>query len=151
MKKELQQTISDHLNEALSREDLKTCKAAELLNLNPTYVSMAKNPKLFDSLPKMTWQRLEEWHDSRCKISEFEIPEGELIFQRAGKSNIANPDEKPKPVIKKPDIPPPPTPKPEISVNNKIMETGVAEGQKMKVILDIEINLFLNGMKINLK
>ena len=70
--------IADHYMEAINREDLHTGEAARYLNLNPCYLSMVKIEKHWSSMSQAAWDRLGEWHDSRCKISEFVIPEMEI-------------------------------------------------------------------------
>jgi hypothetical protein len=72
--------ISDHYREAVTREDLQIREAAKFLNINPCYLSMAVNERFWDSMSKAAWDRLNEWHESRGKISEFVIPQGEEIF-----------------------------------------------------------------------
>ena len=74
--------IAGHYVEAMNREDLHTSQAGRFLNLNPCYLSMVKNQKHWPSMSQAAWDRLEEWHESRCKISEFIIPEGEGIFKK---------------------------------------------------------------------
>jgi len=74
--------IADHYMEATNREELRTREAARYLNLNPCYLSMVKTERHWSSMSQAAWDRLEEWHESRCKISEFVIPEGEEIFKK---------------------------------------------------------------------
>lgn len=52
--------ISEALKEAANREDLHTREIAQKLNLMPCYISMAQNPKSWDSMSKAAWVRLEE-------------------------------------------------------------------------------------------
>ena len=101
--------IADHYMEAINREDLHTSQAGRFLNLNPCYLSMVKNQKHWPSMSQAAWDRLEEWHESRCKISEFIIPEGEPIFKKPERKPSL-PEEGDLVNAKKRKIPSPPTP-----------------------------------------
>ncbi len=71
--------LADALIEAMNREELHTGEAARALNVKACYVSMIKNPDLWGSIPAKAWDRVEEWMQTRGKIREFLIPEGEEI------------------------------------------------------------------------
>lgn len=88
--------LSEALVEALAKEDLHTGEAAGLLNLNPAYISMIKNEKLWDAVPAKGWSRTMEWFNARCAIRDFVIPEGEEIFKRPKK------EDAPKAAVKEP-------------------------------------------------
>jgi hypothetical protein len=72
--------ISEALIKALDKENLHTREAARCLNLNPIYVSMARNENSWPAMGKAPWIRLQEWLYSRGPIARFDIPEGEEIF-----------------------------------------------------------------------
>jgi len=91
MKTEEMKIISDHLIDALNKEDLTTRAAARALNLNPSYISMAKNPRHWDTISKDAWYRLTHWHNSRGRISEFKIPEDEEILPQFLQSKQQDP------------------------------------------------------------
>jgi len=78
---ESKKEISGYLIKALDRENLSTREAAQFLNMNPIYMSMARNPKMFDSMSKAAWERLQDWMNTRDKISEYKIPELEEIYK----------------------------------------------------------------------
>jgi|WetSurSiteA1Bulk_404760.scaffolds.fasta_scaffold41437_2 hypothetical protein len=171
--------ISDALKEAMNKEDLNTRAAAKALNLNPCYVSMAQNPKSWDAMGKTPWIRLEEWFLTRGSISSFEIPDGEDIWkpkekaQDAPKKDVSKHSAGEKRKIAEYD------PKklneekeveehsPENSdfltaidkINEAtefIVKTVIPESMKhdplkLKLALDIEINLTINGQKVHLQ
>jgi len=87
MKTEEMKTLSEHLIDAINREDLTTRQAAEYLGLNPGDISMAKNPKLWDSMSKEAWYRLTFWHNSQCKLSEYKIVEDAEVYQPKEKAD----------------------------------------------------------------
>jgi hypothetical protein len=89
--------ISAALIEHLEREELHSGQAAAYLNLNPCYISMAKNEKSWDAMGKKPWDRLEEWFNTRENIKDFVIPEGEEIWKK--------PERDPSTRITEPDVP----------------------------------------------
>jgi hypothetical protein len=77
--------ISAALIEQMNREELHTREAARFLNINPCYISMAKNENSWDAMGLKVWYRLNDWYVSNGKLSEFVIPEGEEIWQPKAK------------------------------------------------------------------
>ena len=154
--------ISEHLEEAIQREGLSKRDAAKALNLNPIYITMALIEKYWDSMSKGAWAGLANWHDSRCKITEYQIPEGEEIWEKVQKK-----EQKPTGIPREKKIPKSvPTisessPAPEQNKDIKsiaLKETknllnriqDFSDTAKLKVCLDIEINLVVNGQKIKI-
>ena len=172
MKEEEMRIISEHLIDALNKEDLTTRDAAKALNLSPGYVSMAKNPKLWGSMSKDAWYRLTQWHNSRGKITEFKIPEDESIFMpkdqvKLDASKTAN--KTVKKTSKKSDTQPAPQIKPErndssvwikkddekIDHNDssKWIDAFISPDPPeahLRVCLDLEITLTINGQKVKI-
>ena len=72
--------IMNELRASMNREELHTRQVAKCLNLMPAYISMALNPKSWDSMSKAAWSRLEEWYLSRDKITNFQLPVGEALY-----------------------------------------------------------------------
>ena len=72
--------IMNELRASMNREELHTRQVAKCLNLMPAYISMALNPKSWDSMSKAAWSRLEEWYLSRDKITSFQLPVGEALY-----------------------------------------------------------------------
>lgn len=89
MNQQRKKEIASHFVEALNKEDLHTSEAARFLNMNPCYLSMLKNEKHWDCMSGVSWNRLEEWHESRDTIRSFKIPEGEEIYKRPAKPVVA--------------------------------------------------------------
>lgn len=164
------EVIVDALKDAILREELPNRDAAKFLNFHPCYISMANNPKMWDSMGKFSWQRLEEWFLTRDKLSAFKIPDGEEIWKPKEKAEkvkeainpLVNKDKKTLPVIpieshiegediaavlvKKKVTPLPP-------IKDKILHPEYSmDTARLKVALDIEINLVvgLNGQKVRL-
>ncbi len=186
--------MSTHLRDAMNKEELHTSQTGRFLNLNPMYVSLALNPKHFDSLSLVAKTRLLDWHISGEKISDFKIPEGEEIWQKVKPVENQSPGTDPKPKkqskrkppqrlmkdpapvkeeetgriqevvkdknIEKDPVPakvkdaekdPPPSESTEIKTfKGEILESN-PETARLRVALDIEINLVLNGQKIQLR
>jgi hypothetical protein len=160
--------LMDSLKEAMSKEDLNTRAAARCLNLNPCYLSMAQNPNSWDAMGKAPWERIELWADTRDKLSSFVIPEGEEIWKPKEKGDPQYKSKK-----KQPDTIT--TPVDDSNMFNALKKEkekkAFREGKKevdeivkkhmpdqqfidtarLKVALDIEINLTVNGQNVQLQ
>jgi hypothetical protein len=89
--------LADALVEAMNREELHTGEAAKALNVKACYVSMIKNPDLWGSIPAKAWDRVEEWMQTRGKIRDFVIPEGEeIVTQKAYTPRTSMPELTPR-------------------------------------------------------
>ena len=92
--------ISEALIKAMQREELHTREAAQKLNLNPCYLSMAQNPNSWDAMGKASWIRLEEWFNTNSPLGLFTIPAGEEIWKpkekpvKADATNVTFKDDK---------------------------------------------------------
>jgi hypothetical protein len=166
--------ISEALKEAINKKDLNTRAAAKALNLNPIYISMAQNPKSWDAMGKTPWIRLEEWLNTRGPLALFNIPEGEEIWkpkekaQEAPKKDVikhkkAEENKIMDAVVKKvleqketewhsPENLNPKSEAPFLA-KQTIPEPGdhFTDTARFKVALDIEINLVINGQKVNMR
>ena len=143
--------IAQHLREAINREDLSTREAARFLNIAPYYISMGVNEKLWDSMSKSARERIETWHQSREKISAFLIPEGEEICKEKEKKVAEKPAEEATPQQKIAEKLNVPAQKVYKNPEEKSAQLGTTETQRLKVILDIDINLSVNGQKVQLR
>jgi hypothetical protein len=163
--------ISKHLKEALVNEHMWNSTAAQILNIRSEYLSMIMNPNLWNKAPQSAWDRLNEWHSSAGPISEFKIPEGKQIKeQHSIKKQYGKPKKEKKNAeaisehspenldlvqraavhaesFSKPDTTYPFGVKPEKPTSD-LQFTDTA---RLKVALDIEINLVVNGQKIQLR
>jgi hypothetical protein len=83
--------ISEALVQAMNKEELHTRQCASYLNLNPCYISMAQNPKSWDSMGKAAWIRLRDWFDTNEPIHRFQIPDGEEIWKPKEKTTEVKP------------------------------------------------------------
>jgi hypothetical protein len=81
-KKELMQL----LRKAMQREELRPREVAKCLNLNPYYVTVMLNPDYWHSAGIAPFDRVRLWVDSRLKLTEFVIPEGEEIWKAKEKA-----------------------------------------------------------------
>jgi hypothetical protein len=140
--------MAEHLRDAMNREDLSTREAARCLNLAPYYLSMSQNENSWAAMGRSPWERIEQWHNTREKLTSFRIPEGEEIWKPKEKS--VDPPKK-SPVIKEKvaveknaeDLPG--------VIEIKHSQAYSPEIQRLKVALDIEINLTVNGQKVQLR
>ena len=130
MKTEEMKTLSEHLIDAINREDLTTRQAAEYLGLNPGYISMAKNPKLWDSMSKEAWYRLTFWHNSQCKLSEYKIVEDAEVYQPKEKADKKT-EQKDTPVP--PEFPPD---RKELKTDPSKPEKKEKQGKSVKLVIN---------------
>jgi len=155
--------ISDALKEAMNKEDLHTRATAKALNLNPCYISMAQNPKSWDSMSNPAWTRLEEWYETREPLKLFQIPDGEPVFTPKERYNgerkeavslgLRAPNKNKKGVDKVEKLTPPSfqnKPPVKVEIESK-QEPQFTDAVRLKVALDIEINLVVNGQKVQLR
>jgi predicted RNase H-like nuclease (RuvC/YqgF family) len=82
------QQIASHFNEAMDHEDLYNTQAARFLNLNPCYITWIRNEKYWSDISQAAWDRFNKWHQGREKLSEFRIPEGEVIWEKKNNKKI---------------------------------------------------------------
>lgn len=166
---------SRHLIEQMNREELNTRATAGFLNLNPIYISMVQNKANWDSISRSAWERIIEWHNTREKISDFKIPEGEEIWKPKVKNNLSetkapiirekkgkektrpektNRDSAPTVTDPEPEAekhaPPAAIPDPVPAEAYAGLLVSEPETARLRVALDIEINLVVNGQKIRL-
>lgn len=154
-KKELQRL----LKEALLAEHMYNAKAAKYLNLIPNYITMMLNHRMWDHCPAKAWNRVEEAL-SLGKISEFKIPEGEKIVDgvkaHKNKGNAligssdkqkseSNPEEQFEENVSHLSS----EEKKERISNLAELVVKNTQVQRLKVALDIEITLIVNGQKVS--
>lgn len=185
MKPELKKLISEHLRDSITREDLSNREAAEMLKIQPGYISLVFNEKHRDSCPANAWEKLEAWHTSRQTLKEWQNF-GQYVEQI--KEDKTEPKETPVLPIPGPEnepekIKPVKVSKPKVKQKRKTdpdkIQAEAFESAKdiadhfgvplmnlqdlpsytllpentahMKVALDIEINLVVNGQKVQVK
>jgi len=175
MTPENKKEIQTRLKAALIEEHLFNAQAARILNFNPAYIAMMLNKKAWDHCPAKAWARVEEALRAG-KISDFKIHEGETLYENRVKASKrmdaemfckVNKDKEPaggsslKPEDQSPVDPPPPpvrngrrmTEDELQKVLNKIGNLIPPENnitQRLRVALDIEITLIVNGQKVTI-
>lgn len=183
--------LSAKLKKAMSEEHLWSKDVAQLLNFNPLYISMMLNAKYFDKTSSFAWERLNEWAQQGCSLSDYKFPEGEEVWKEKEKaSNVSSfvnietrrsKKKKDKPVdieFVLPDGSPllDGSPLPDITNHPEYMKLvqkcfnlGLqlemkkepdsqelkaaivnTEDQRIKLALDIDINLVLNGQRLKI-
>ena len=137
--------LSAALKQALTEEHLWTKDAGLFLNINPAYISMMLNPKLFDKAAISAWHRIKEWSTTKGKISDFKLPDGEKV-RIPVESVKRKPKEKPAAKTSEKLQTNPPAGNIPGSIESTLTE--LTECARVKVCLDIEINLHVNGTKV---
>lgn len=171
MKPELKKLISEHLRDSITREDLSNREAADLLGIKPYYVSPVQNPVFWDKVSHDTWNKLGLWQESREKIRDYKKPEEpiqepekqpEMIYghRETIKVNVkalkpkvkqkrkTDPDKIQQEAFSKYSSTEAPFPVIPAVATPDVQFTDTA---RLKVALDIEINLVVNGQKVQVK
>ena len=76
------------LRKAMELEKLSTKDTAGCLGLNPNYISMVLNEKLWIKCPAYVWERLCAWCNSGSMLRGWNIPEGMSIYQKQKKATV---------------------------------------------------------------
>jgi len=131
----------ERLKKAMELEKIGPSETARKLNILPVYISMALNEKYWDKLSKAAWDRILFWCNSGETIHHFKIPQGEAVVE-----------EKKKAVVKKSLTTSAKSAQVEPSNEKMITPAGPSQDftdtARLKVCLDIEINLVVNGQKV---
>jgi hypothetical protein len=118
--------VQTRLNKAIESEGLKINDAAACLGINATYVSMIRNEKQWTKCPFAAWEEVLKWVNSGQRLKEYSEKHGKILPYKAEEIKR---EEKPQELT---------------SIQNK------KQIENSKVIIDIEINLIINGKKIRL-
>lgn len=155
-------SAAERLLKAMQLEKLGPSDAARKLNILASYVSMSKQEKYWPKMPKSAWDRILLWCNTGETLHHFKIPNGEVKKEEAKLTNWPSKDEM-KPRIELPPKEIARKPAEIIKPDEKItaplaVEKSVplptqefTDTARLKVCLDIEINLVINGQKISLK
>jgi hypothetical protein len=132
--------IQTKLIKALESEKIATNEAARILGTMPQYISMMKNPATWDKLPITAWESVLTWVNSGQTLKEYsekhgkvcpEIyqPKDDMVVSREIRKSPMSLEEQLK------DFEP-----------RKSMMGNKTENQR--IVIDIEINLIINGKKV---
>ena len=64
-------SISEKLMKALHDESITTNGCGRLLGVKPEYISMIKNPRLWDKYPISSWEAVLKWVNSGQRLQEY--------------------------------------------------------------------------------
>ena len=134
------QCISDKLIKAMTEENLKANDVGKIFNFSPCYVSMMKKPKQWDKCSKHSWEAVQKWTNSGVTLLEYGttyFPEPRLKIKHETQPE-ARAKVKPEAYQKR------------IAELKEQIELNTTTPENQKVVLDIEINLYINGKKLKL-
>lgn len=168
-------SASERLQKAMGLEKLGPSDTARHLNILPQYVTMSKSEKYWPKMPKSAWDRILLWVNSGETLHHFkppvELPPKEIARKPAPHPELTKEEKqmlqiKDIPTVKetvKPDLDfiQPIDPEPEVQKEQLIQELSKSvrinpvqqltdTDARLKISLDIEINLVINGKKITL-
>ncbi len=87
------QAAAGRLRKAMELEKLSTKETAVCLGLNPQYVSMFLNEKLWPKCPAYAFERLIAWCNSGSTLKGWKIPEGASIYKDPEKKQPERPEK----------------------------------------------------------
>lgn len=127
------ENISTRLVKALEVEQLTPGNAAKIFKINPNYISMIKNQESWKKCPASGWEAVLLWINSGEKLRDYANINGidlnAKTERRANNIRITRPEK---------------------SVKINVLEPCLTQTDNQKVVIDIEINIVINGKKISL-
>lgn len=145
-------SISEKLNRAIEAEHIMLMEAARNLGTAANYLSMIRNTTQWHKCAKSGWEAVSLWANSGQKLSEYGASHGRIMITPEVKQKLVaetkealkkEVSEKPVDKVNLTILLPvePVTPEP----GNQFTDTA-----RLKVELDIEINLVVNGQKVKI-
>jgi hypothetical protein len=150
------ENIREKLVKAIESEGLTLKQAADILNVLSSYVSMIKNPSHWNKTPASAWEKALAWVNSGQTLREYAVKHGKV---RPDPEPLKEPPQEPvlrvkpealerrlKELAEKRKITAP------LKVEKAIPSPGAefTDTARLKVCLDVEINLLVNGQKVQL-
>lgn len=140
--------ISEKLNRAIVFGPITPSEAARNLGIIANYVSMMRNPQNWHKCAKGGWEAAETWYNSGQNLSEYSAARGRVMIpvpldeQKLIAVQRQELKEAKTPIVTAP-----------LAVKPVIPEPGqqFTDTARLKVALDIEINLVVNGKKVEVK
>lgn len=149
------------LVKAMEHEGLRPSEAAAIIGIMPNYISMIKNPGMWDKCPAKAWdavllwinsgQTLKEYAEKHGKVLPPVKPEVELPPRVIAIKSIEKAERKLKSEIK--DMIVTAENKDKVEAAERLSKHPYFSGVKdehRKISIDIEINLIINGKRISL-
>lgn len=171
--------ISEKLNRAIEAEHIMLTEAARNLGTSSIYLSMIRYPKQWPRCAKSGWEAVYQWANSGQKLSEFSVqhgavsprqaeelkPEVKKVLVEEMKEELKKEEVRQKAIkaiqetgkifmdeAKKKEADNISTTAP-LAVESVLPEPGqqFTDTARLKVALDIEINLVVNGQKVQVR
>ena len=151
-------SISEKLNRAIEAEHLMLTEAARNLGTQANYLSMIRNTTQWHKCAKSGWDAVNQWANSGQKLSEYSMLRGRIAMPE---NNELKPEVKKVLVAEtKEALRAEATKKPAdnisltapLPVEPVTLDPGqqFTDTARMKVELDIEISLVINGQKVKI-
>jgi hypothetical protein len=133
--------IQTKLNKAVESEGLSLTEAGRCIGIMPNYLSMIRNEGQWEKCGVTAWDTVLKWVNSGQSLREYSEKHGKVLPE--------NKEQKQGTIISR-IIETKPIEKNEIRNKSIIKELVTTQNQRQKVIIDIEINLIINGEKIKI-
>jgi len=140
--------------DAMIAEGLTNKEAADAIGIPANYLSMIKSPKMWPKCPAKAWEAALKWVNSGQTLKEYAVKHGKV---RPDPEPLKEPPQEPvlrvkpealerrlKELAEKRKITAP------LKVEKAIPSPGAefTDTARLKVCLDVEINLLVNGQKV---
>jgi len=139
--------IKTKLDKAIESEKIAINEVANSIGILPQYISMIRNEKTWDKVSKGAWESILNWINSGQTIKEYGKKHGKVcpekheplqgtVISKIITEPVTHKKSDSKNNLTAPDLP-------------EYLEE--IETVRLKIALDMEINLFINGQKIQLR
>jgi len=143
--------VSGKLKVQRENERIANVDAARNLGIPANYVSMICNPAQWEKCPAWAWNKANNWYNSGQKLSEYSVAHSavEKLIAETKQAMQETAKEVQKEAQRKDDE----KPIAPLAVEENIPAPDVqfTDTARLKVALDIEINLVVNGQKVLLQ
>ena len=130
------ESISSKLIKALESEQLSTNDGSKILGIKAIYASMIKNPKSWHKCPLSAFETALLWVNSGETLRNYAVKNGIDLTPVVREKKIKSESKE----ITQPEKP--------IKIN--VLKPILTQSENQKVVIDIEINILVNGKKITL-
>ena len=125
--------IKEKLNKSMEVEGLRPTETSKIFGFDSAYISMIRNPKGWKSCPLHAWEKVLLWINSGQSLREYSEKHGKVLPEKLESGKISKEKwDGNKPI--------------EVEIKTPFSD----KSGRTKVVIDIEVNLFVNGIRITL-
>ena len=145
--------IKTKLDNAMEKEGLRPSEVAHIFGFHANYISMIRNPETWVKCPKSAFEAVSAWINTGQGLKEYSEKHGRVYPEKhePKPGTVISRVIETKPINSEPLVKAKPEAlerrRTEIESCNGLL---VEEPMNKKIIIDIEINLIINGRKIQI-